>query len=492
MTEKFRIDKEKDFSKWFRKICSETGANLMDKRYGIRGFYVHMPSTMIIVRKIYETLEERVEEDGHEPLLFPTLIPEPNLTKEKEHVEGFAPEVFWVTQTGENFKELEEPYALRPTGETAFYPMYSKWIRSYRNLPFKRYQSRISVYRDEPISKPFLRGREFLFFETHDVFKSEEKALEQIEVDRRITKEVVFEKLGIPLIYFRRPQWDKFAGAKDTYAADTMMPDGKANQLASTHNLGKSFAEAFEISYEDEDGEDRLPYQTCFGPGIWRIAAALIALHGDENGLILPWKVAPTQVVIVPITFKGESAENEKILKKCEETYEKLRGEGIKVKLDDSDKTPGEKFNEWDLKGTPLRIEIGPEELGEKKLTLVRRDSQDRVEFEEDKLLEKIRKVSCKMQEEGKERNEKEFEEKITEAENYTQLKEKVKASLMVKVPFCSIGWEGEDCGEEIKEDFSGKVRGVKMNSNEKPGSDEKCIVCGKSANEIVYISQEY
>lgn len=489
MGEKFEIDKEKNFSEWFNEVCSETGANLMDKRYGVRGFYVHTPPTVKIVREIYRMLEEEVEADGHEPLLFPTLIPEDNLRREKEHVEGFAPEVFWITDVGE--KSLEERYALRPTGETAFYPMYSIWIRSYRDLPFKRYQSRISVYRNEKTSKPFLRGREFLFFETHDVFESEEAALDQVNKDRKITEKIVYERLGIPFIYFRRPQWDKFAGAKDTYAADSMMPDGRANQIASTHNLGQGFANAFQITYEDEEGKEKYPWQTCFGPGIWRIVAALISIHGDRNGLVLPFEVAPVQIVIVPIVFQDREEENNEVLEKAGDVYEKLEEDGFRVIFDESDKSPGEKFNKWDLKGVPVRIEIGPEEVEKGSLTLVKRNSSQKIEAEEDSILDRIERLSDEILAELKEDAEERMRDGIVEVKEYSKAVEKIKEGKMVKAPFCSIDLEGEGCAEKIKEDASGKVRGTEMNSSEGPEGRE-CIVCGKKAKETVYISREY
>jgi len=279
------VKKADNFSEWYTQLCSEQGADLVDIRYGVAGFVVHKPWAFKILRGIYDLLDKEIEADGHQPLLFPTVIPEENLMKEKEHA-GFAPNVFWITQAGE--EKLERRLALRPTGETAFYPMYSLWIRSYKDLPFKMFQSRITVFRNEATTRPFLRGREFMFYETHDVFATHKEALDQINTDMNIMKKVAYDTLKIPFIFFRRPKWDKFLGANDTYASDTLMPDGRRNQCSSTHDLGQNFAKVYGVKFKDKDGEDKFGYQTCFGPGIYRLMAALIAIHGDDNGLILP------------------------------------------------------------------------------------------------------------------------------------------------------------------------------------------------------------
>ena len=252
------VSKEENFSEWFTQVL--TRADLIDQRYGVQGFIVHKPWAMRIIKEIYKMFEEELEKTGHEPVLFPLVIPEEYFEKEKEHVEGFKPEVFWVTEAGD--EKLDRRLALRPTSETAFYSMYSLWIKSWRDLPLKLYQC-VSVYRYEKHTRPFIRGREFLWIETHCAFATHEEALKQVEQDMENSRKVIWDKLGIPFLFLRRPPWDKFAGAEDTYAADTIMPDGRVLQISSTHDLGQRFAKAFEIKFVDKDGKWKYAWQTC-------------------------------------------------------------------------------------------------------------------------------------------------------------------------------------------------------------------------------------
>ena len=252
------VKKEENFSEWFTQVI--TKADLVDQRYNVQGFIVHKPWAMRMIKAIYRIFEEELEKTGHEPVLFPLVIPEENFEKEKEHVKGFKPEVFWVTEAGD--EKLERRLALRPTSETAFYQMYALWVTSWRDLPLKLYQS-VTVYRYERHTRPFIRGREFLWIEAHDVFATHEEALKQIREDMENTRKVVWERLGIPFLFLRRPPWDKFAGAEDTYAADTIMPDGRVLQISSTHDLGQRFAKALGIVFTDKDGTKKHAWQTC-------------------------------------------------------------------------------------------------------------------------------------------------------------------------------------------------------------------------------------
>ena len=245
------VKKEQDFSEWYTQVIEK--AELADIRFGIQGFLVHRPYGFQIIRRIYEYLEKEIENDNHVPFLFPTVVKEENLKKEKEHA-GFTPNVFWVTEAGS--EKIEERFALRPTGEAQIYPLYSLWFRSYRDLPFKGYQSRIPAFRNEMTTRPFLRGREFLFFESHDVFNTHKEALDQIDTDLKICKTVIYDKLKIPFLYFKRPQWDKFKGADNTFTPDALMPDGKRIQLASTHDLGQNFSKAFNIKIMTKDKKE--------------------------------------------------------------------------------------------------------------------------------------------------------------------------------------------------------------------------------------------
>lgn len=475
------VSKAENFSEWFTQVI--TKADLVDQRYNVQGFIVHKPWAMRIIREIYRMFEEELEKTGHEPVLFPLVIPEENFEKEKEHVEGFKPEVFWITEAGD--EKLEKRLALRPTSETAFYSMYPLWIKSWRDLPLKLYQS-VSVYRYEKNTRPFIRGREFLWIEAHDAFTTHEEALRQVKEDMENSRKVVWEKLGIPFLFLRRPYWDKFAGAVDTYAADTLLPDGRVLQISSTHDLGQGFAKAFDIKFLDRDGKWKYVWQTCYGPGIWRIVAALIGVHGDNRGLILPFEVAPIQVVIIPIYYSEK--DKEVILRKCKEIEEKLRGKGIRVYLDDrEEKTPGWKFNDWELKGVPFRVEIGSKEVKERVVTVCRRDLLERVKVAEEKLLEEIMRMAKDMLSNLKERALRFLNSNIVEAKNRDDVIKGISGRKIVKMAFCG----EESCAEDMRLVTGGaKVRGTPIENYEP--LEETCAWCGAKAKYTVYVAKAY
>ncbi len=475
------VRKMENFSEWFTQVCIKAG--LVDLRYNVQGFIVHRPWAMRIIKNIYRMFEEELEKTGHEPVLFPLVIPEENFEREKEHVEGFKPEVFWVTHAGD--EKLERRLALRPTSETAFYQMYSLWIESWRDLPLKLYQS-VSVYRYEKTTRPFIRGREFLWIEAHDAFRTHGEALEQVKEDMENSRKVIWEKLGIPFLFLKRPKWDKFAGAEDTYAADTLLPDGRVLQISSTHDLGQRFAKAFEITFVDKDGERKYVWQTCYGPGIWRIVAALISIHGDDKGLVLPFEVAPIQVVIIPIYYKPE--EKNAVLGKCREIEGILRSKGLRVHIDDrEEKTPGWKFNDWELKGVPIRIEIGRKEIESGMLTLFRRDTRRREKVPEDKLYNRIMELSREILENLKARAKEFFESNIVDVDSREELIEAIERRKIVRMRFCG----REECAENMREATNGaKVRGTPLNWDGK--IDGVCAWCGEKAKELVYVAKAY
>ena len=475
----FEIEKEKNFSEWFHKVLEK--AELIDDRYNIKGFYVLRPWLMEMVDRLYQIWEEELKRRGHKKVLFPTLIPEENFEREKEHVAGFKPEVFWVTEAGD--KKLERRLALRPTSETAFYSLFPFWIRSYKDLPLKLFQS-CSVFRFETkATKPLIRLREFLWIEAHDAFASEEEALQQVREDMEITKSV-YSKLGIPFLFFKRPSWDKFKGAVFTFAADTLLPDGKRLQLPSTHYLGQNFAKAFDIKFSDKDEEEKYVYQTCYGPPISRTLAAIISLFGDSKGLRLPFEIAPLQVVIVPIPKKGRE---EEIIRFCREVKERLKKK-FRVEMDESEKSAGEKFNLWELKGVPIRLEIGEKELETKEITLARRDTKERVKVRLEELEGEIERIGKEISENLKREAEEWFRSRIFEAESLEELKEKVRRGF-VRIPFCSIDDDGKECGEKIKEicDIAGSL----YPEEERP-EGKKCLVCGREAKVWVYACRSY
>lgn len=475
------VGKLENFSEWFSQVLIK--AELIDLRYNVQGFIVHRPWSMRIIKEIYRLFEEELEKTGHEPVLFPLLIPEENFEKEKEHVEEFKPEVFWITEAGD--EKLERRLALRPTSETAFYSIYPYWIQSWRDLPLKLYQS-VSVYRYEKNTRPFIRGREFLWIEAHDAFATREEALRQIEEDMKNSRKVIWEKLGIPFMFLRRPPWDKFAGAEETYAADTIMPDGRVLQISSTHDLGQRFARAFDIKFVDKDGRWKHVWQTCYGPGIWRIVAALVAIHGDDDGLILPFCIAPLQVVIIPIYYSDE--ERVLVLDKCSTLESLLKAKGYRVLTDlREEKTPGWKFNYWELKGVPIRIEVGRREVEREYVTVFRRDLRRRERVPDEELLRKMTELEEDMLRVLKKRAMEFFEGNIVEVEDREGVASALLSRKIVRMPFCG----REVCAEDLRERTEGgKIRGTELGSME--GDYGRCAWCGDRARFIVYVAKAY
>lgn len=481
----FFISKTQNFSEWYTEIIKR--AELADIRYNVKGFLVFQPWSVFVMEKMYAWLEEILQSKGHQPYWFPAVIPEKNFLLEKEHVEGFAPEVFWVTEHGAGEK-LEEKLALRPTSETAFYQMFAWWIRSYKDLPFKTYQ-RAQVFRYETkATRPFLRSREFFWVEAHDAFATHEAALQQVNEDMEITREFLQEKLGVPFIFFKRPQWDKFAGALDTYAADTLMPDGKVVQQPSSHDLGQNFSKSFNVLFKDKDGIDKHPFITCYGPAVSRMFASLIAVHGDDKGLRFPFELSPKQIVIVPIAVEKEP----KVLAFAKKLAQDLQKNGFRVQLDESEKMPGEKYYFWEMKGVPLRIEIGPKELKQKKLTVYRRDLQQKETIAAKSLVKWIQKTGKSLSENLKKEASHLFDNSIKNADSFPELKKALEGRGFVRVNFCTGAMDGKLCAEKIEKDLAANVRGVRMDKTEQPFGSQKCVACGRAARTVQYIAKQY
>ncbi len=478
------VSKEKDFSGWYTEIINK--AELADVRYNIKGFVCYRAWATISIKKMYAKYERLLEKKGHLPLIMPTLIPESNFNLEADHVKGFTPEVFWVTEAGSEGNKLSERLALRPTSETALYKMYALWIRSYKDLPFKRYQS-CQVFRYEgKMTRPFFRAREFHWIESHDVFATEEDAMNQVKEDMETTYQMLQDEFAIPIIFFERPQWDKFAGAISTYAADALMGSGKVLQLPSTHYLGQNFAKPFEVKFVDENGEEQYGYQTCYGPAISRIYGAMIAFLGDDKGLVLPFDLAPIQIVIVPILFKNK--ENI-VQQKAQELHDKL-AEDYAVKIDDSDNSPGSKFYYWEMKGVPFRIEIGPRDIEKKQVVLVRRHDNEKIFIPESNLNSKIKELAQNYTQEIKNRNIKDFEEQIEACYELDSAKEALEKGKIVCCGFCSIDMESYRCAEIVEKELGGYVRGKRV--DEEKHEFANCIVCNEPATCTVYIAKSY
>jgi len=477
--------KNENFSEWFTEITQE--AELCDLRSEIKGMVVNMPWAVMTMKKMYAIYEAELERRGHRPALFPALIPESLLNKESEHVEGFVANVLWVTHGGD--KKLEEKYALRPTSETIIYKMYSLWIQGLKDLPLKIYQS-CQVWRYETsATRPFIRGREFWWIEAHDAFATREQAEQQVRDDMEMTELIMHQQFGIPFMFFQRPQWDKFPGAENTYAADCLMPDGKIVQQPSTHMLGQKFSKAFDIKFMDENGKLQYAWQTCYGPCIWRIYASIIAQHGDDKGLIMPFALAPVQIIIVPI-FKKE---NETVVRdKSYKIKQMIMQAGFRVDVDFSEQTPGSKFYKWEMKGVPIRIEIGEKEANSGILTLARRDSSTKEQVEESKLIAKITDLQETIRKNLVSKADDYFISKFFNASTKEELKEQLKKGGFVRIPFCSIDVDGKECADEVKAETVADVRGVPFDSNEKPKYGERCIHCGKPAKVYVYAGRQY
>ncbi len=479
-TREFNKDKEKEFSEWYNTIIY--AADLADIRYNVQGFVVHKPWSMRSFKKIYALFERELEKDGHEPTLFPTVIPEENFAIEKEHAEGFAPDVYWVTQRGD--EKMSRKLALRPTSETAFYQMYNLWVKSYTDLPMKLYQS-CTVFRNESETNPFMRGREFMWIETHDVFADESAARNQVKTDEKII-ETACKKLCLPFNFFKRPQWDTFAGAVETYATDILLPDGKALQFATTHYLGTNFSKAFDVKYSDETGKEHNPHTTCFGPGIWRILGAVIATHGDNKGLIFPFHIAPLQVVIVPIPKTGEE---KNIEQHCQAVKEELESAGIECRIDNSGKTPGYKYNYWELKGVPLRIEIGAREAKEKTVTITRRDNREKTLCTLVEAADKVKEIGEQLDSALLEKAQGYLKTRVKAAKTKEEVLQGLDAKCYAKTFICSTEKDGVKCGQELQTfTKGGKVRGELV--GEKPAKG-KCCVCGKLGVQV-YVARQY
>jgi len=470
--------KDKEFSEWYTQVVQK--AELADLRYNIKGFLVFQPWSVMTMEKMYGHLEQALQRKGHKPYFYPTLIPESNLTKESSHIAGFTPEVFWVTHGGK--KKFEERYALRPTSETAFYQMFSLWLRSYKDMPLKTYQ-RANVFRyDTKATRPFLRSREFHWIETHCAFTSEKDALNQVKEDMETTKEVLHDIFGLPFIFFERPAWDKFPGASRTFAADVLNPDGKFIQQPSTHLISDAFSKAFNVKFKDKDEKDKYAHMTCYGPAVSRIFASVVIVHGDDKGLKFPWEISPLQVVIVPIR------DTPKINKKAEELKKKIQNVAS-VEIDNSEKQTGEKFNHWEMKGIPVRIDLGPRDLEKKQLTVFRRDLDKKETIKESDLPKYLEKISKEFTKNLIKKADKLFEGKIKDAKSEKEVKKIIENDGIARCGFCSIGKEGTKCGGIIEKKTGAEVRGTKFKKEKASG---KCVICNKKATEVVYIGKSY
>lgn len=464
-------DIETDFPQWYTDVVLKT--KLVD--YGpVKGTMVMRPYGYAIWENIQRELDKRFRATGHQNAYFPMLIPESYLKREAEHVEGFAPEVAVVTHAGG--EKLAEPLVIRPTSETIIGEMYSKWLQSYRDLPILINQW-ANVVRWEKTTRPFLRTSEFLWQEGHTVHATEEEAMEETMKMLAVYKEFAETCLAIPVFTGRKTEKEKFAGAVATFGMEAMMHDGKSLQAGTSHYLGQNFAKAFDIQFLDKDGTHKYGYTTSWGVST-RLIGALIMAHGDQRGLVLPPVVAPVQAILIPIAAKKEG-----VLEAVAALKERLAAADIRVDSDVSDNSPGWKFNEWEMKGVPLRIELGPRDIEAGKMVLVRRDTHEKIEADlcnaetvVKELLAKIQKNLYELAKQNKER-------RVVTATNMDEILAGVENGNFVKAGWCGC----RECEDKIKEKTAASSRVIAEGE-----TAETCACCGKKAEKVVYFARAY
>ncbi len=463
-----------DFAQWYTDVVKK--AELMGYS-SVKGCMIFKPAGYAIWENIQHELDRRFKETGVENVYMPMFIPESLLEREKDHVEGFAPEVAWVTYGGLN--PLQERLCVRPTSETLFCDFYKDEIQSYRDLP-KVYNQWCSVVRWEKETRPFLRSREFLWQEGHTAHATAEEAEERTQQMLNLYADFCEEVLAMPVIRGRKTDKEKFAGAEATYTIEALMHDGKALQSGTSHNFGDGFAKAFEIQYTDKDNQLKYVHQTSWGMTT-RLIGAIIMVHGDDSGLVLPPRIAPVQVDVIPIMQNKEG-----VLDKAHEVLETLRAAGLRAKLDDTDKSPGWKFSEQEMRGIPVRVEMGPRDIEANQAIVVRRDTREKITVSLDTLAEKITEILDTMQKDMLERARAHRDAHTYDAHNYEEFKDIVAN----KPGFIRGMWCGEQaCEDKIKEETTATSRCM-------PFTQEKisdvCVCCGKPAKKLVYWGKAY
>lgn len=462
-----------DFAQWYTDIVKK--AELVDYS-SVKGCMIIRPYGYAIWENIQQSLDKRLKETGHENVYMPMFIPESLLQKEKDHVEGFAPEVAWVTHGGA--EELTERLCVRPTSETLFCEHYAKIVQSYNDLP-KLYNQWCSVVRWEKTTRPFLRTTEFLWQEGHTIHATLEEAEKETIDMLNVYAELCENVLAIPVVKGKKTDKEKFAGAKATYTIESLMHDGKALQSGTSHNFSDNFAKAFGIQYTDKEGKLQYVHETSWGVTT-RLIGAIIMVHGDDSGLVLPPKIAPIQVVIVPIAQHKEG-----VLDKARELKDRI-AKIASVKLDDTDKMPGWKFNEYEMKGVPVRLEVGPKDMENNQVVLVRRDTREKLVVSIDELETKVEELLTDIQLSLLEKARALRDEKTYPAVTMDEFKEIADS----KPGFIKAMWCGDkDCEDKIKEVAGTTSRCIPF---EQEKLSDKCVCCGKEAKHLVYWGKAY
>ena len=463
---------EQDFAQWYTDVVIKAG---LIEYTSVKGCMAIKPYGYAIWENIQHELDQRFKKTGVENVYMPMFIPESLLEKEKDHVEGFAPEVAWVTYGGG--EKLEERMCVRPTSETLFCDFYKKDVQSYRDLP-KNYNQWCSVVRWEKTTRPFLRSREFLWQEGHTAHATYKDAQERTELMLNVYADFAEQYLAIPVVRGQKTDKEKFAGAEATYTIEALMHDGKALQCGTSHNFGEGFARAFEIQYLDKDNKLKYVNQTSWGMTT-RMIGAIIMVHGDDDGLILPPNVAPTQVMVVPIQMQKEG-----VLAAAEDVKERLSA--FRVKVDDSDRRPGYKFADCEMKGIPLRVEVGPKDIEAGQAVLVRRDTHEKVTVALDNLADEVQKALAQMQQDMYDRALARQKAMTFDAHSFEEMKDIADN----KPGFIRAMWCGcRECEDRLKDEVGITSRCMPF-AQEKLG--ENCVVCGKPAVKMVYWGKAY
>ena len=468
--------KSEDFSRWYVEVIKK--AELADYA-PMKGMMVIRPYGYAIWENIQLLLDKRIKESGHVNAYFPLFIPETFLQKETEHLEGFSPEVAWVTKGGT--EELEERLAVRPTSEAIIGNMYSKWIKSWRDLPVLINQW-ANIVRWEKVTRPFLRTTEFLWQEGHTAHETFDEAQDETLKILGMYKEFVEAELAIPVVSGKKSEREKFAGALETYAIEALMSDGKALQMGTSHNLGQHFSKVFNIRFEDRDQKLQHVWQTSWGVST-RLVGAVIMAHGDDSGLMFPPRIAPTQIVIIPISIGNWK---EEVLPTAQKLEKVLRQEGWRVKLDAREEfTPGWKYSEYEMRGVPLRIEIGPRDIQKNQVVVVRRDTMSKESIGLDSLMKSIPQVLDNVQSTLFERAFKFLEENTHKVDNYEDFKSVLESKRgLIKTFWCG----GQECEDKIKEETMATIRVIPLEQDKKG----KCVLCKAESDKWVYFARAY
>ncbi len=472
------VKKSENFSEWYTQVVLKAG--LADYA-PVKGFIVLRPYGYAIWESIRDILDKRFKETGHQNGFLPVLIPESLLSKEEDHFAGFTPEVFWVTKAGNN--DLGERLALRPTSETIAYSIFGKWITSYRDLPLKINFWNTALRAEIKATKPFIRTSEFLWQEGHTVHATEEEAEKEVMMILDIYKDLIENYLAVPAITGFKSDSEKFVGAKYTMTLEGLMADGKALQMGTSHHLAQNFSKPFEIKYLGKDTKEHFAWQTSWGVS-WRLIGALIMVHGDDKGLVLPPKIAPIQVIIVPI-HKDKDAQIVK--EKAAEIESELKIAGIRAHMDGRDEyTSGWKFNEWEMKGIPLRINIGSREIERGQVEFVRRDNREKKLGDRANLVDSVNTLLEIIQESLFSRAREFLKQNIFRPTGYSEFKSVIEG----KGGFVLAGWCGrEECEDKIKDDTGADIRVLPFDQSEKP---DKCIYCGLESKKAAIFARAY